>query len=197
MTERSRRLAHIERYTRAAITLHWLIAALMILNVALALSRHLWPRGWGEPVIDTHKSIGITVLGLGLLRILWRATHRPPSLPRSYSRWERIGAGLAHAGLYLLILSLPLSGWLRESARKDGADHPMRLFGLAPWPRIGFIADLAPAAKERLHGVFAASHTAFAYVLYVLLALHILGALKHQFLDRKPELQRMWPAADA
>ncbi len=174
--------------------LHWLVAVLIIVNVALALSADFWPGEWRRSVTDTHKSIGITVLGLAVLRLLWRATHRPPPLPRSYSRWERIGSGFAHAGLYLLILALPISGWLRESASR-GAGHPMLLFGLVPWPRFGFITTLPDPAKEQWHGLFAAAHNSFAYVLYALLALHVLGALKHQFIDREPEVQRMWPAA--
>lgn len=187
-------MPNIERYTRAAIALHWLIAALMALNTALALSVDHWPDEWTRPVIDTHKSIGITVLGLALMRILWRATHRPPALPGAYAAWERAGAHLAHVGLYGLMLALPISGWLHDSAWKDAPSHPMRLYGLAPWPRISWIADLPPELKERLHDVFGAFHQAFGYALYALVALHILGALKHQWLDRERELQRMWPA---
>jgi cytochrome b561 len=190
-------VAIIERYTRAAIMLHWVVAALIILNVALALSIDFWPEGWSHRALDTHKSIGITVLGLALLRLLWRATHRPPPLPLSYSRWERLGAQSAHAGLYLLIFAMPLSGWLFDSAWKDAAGNPLRLFGLFPWPRIGFIMSLPPDVKEPLHNVFGAAHAAFSYLLYLLLTLHVLGALKHQWIDREPELQRMWPGADA
>lgn len=136
-------MANIEHYTRAAIVLHWLIAVLMIVNAALGLSGELWPQSWRQPVTDTHKSIGITVLGLALLCI--------------HSRWERIGAGFAHAGLYLLILALPISGWLRDSAGKGAPSHPLRLFGLAPWPRFGFIMNLSPDLKESLHGAFPAA----------------------------------------
>lgn len=144
-----------------------------------------------RPVIDTHKSTGITVLGLVLLRILWRIGHRPPALPRSYARWERVAAHVAHGALYALMLLLPLSGWLHDSAWKDAATHPMRLFGLVAWPRIGFVMDIEPVTKERLHDLFGAIHTALGYVLYGLLALHIGAALKHQWLDRERELQRM------
>ena len=178
------------RYTRTAVVLHWLIAALMILNVGLALSADYWPDDWVRPVIDTHKSIGITVLGLALLRILWRVGHRPPAL-LVRTRWERIAAHAAHLLLYGLMLALPLSGWLHDSAWRDAATHPMHLFGSVPWPRIGFIMALEPGRKEWLHDLFGAVHSAFGYALYLLLALHIAGALKHQWLDRDAELQRM------
>ena len=179
------------RYTRTAVVLHWLIAALIVANVVLALSAESLPDDWVRPVIDAHKSTGITVLGLVLLRILWRIGHPPPPLPRSYARWERIGAHVAHGALYALMLLLPISGWMHDSAWKDAAAHPMQLFGLVPWPRIGWIMQIEPATKEQLHDLFGNFHTAFGYVLYVLLFLHIAGALKHQWLDRQQELQRM------
>jgi len=182
-----------ERYTRPAIILHWVIALLMILNIALILSVERLPDDWVRPAVDTHKSIGITVLGLVLLRILWRATHRPPAMPPSYGRLERIGAHAAHGALYLVMVLLPLSGWMHDSAWKDAATHPMQLFGLFEWPRIGWIMDVAPEAKERLHDLFGGVHIWAGYVLYVLFALHLIGALKHQFLDGEAELQRMLP----
>ena len=180
------------RYTRIAIVLHWSIALLIAINVALALTADSLPDDWVRPVIDTHKSIGITVLGLAILRLLWRLTHRPPALPRRYPRWERVGAHVAHALLYLAIFALPLSGWLHDSAWKDAATHPMTLYGLVPWPRVGWVMDLEPASKELWHDRFGMLHTWCGYVLYGLFAAHVLGALKHQWLDREPELQRMW-----
>ena len=181
------------RYTGPAIVLHWLIAALMALNIALILAAESLPEDWIRPVIDTHKSTGITVLGLVLLRILWRLTHTPPAMPSSYGRLERIGAHAAHAVLYLLMVLLPLSGWMHDSAWKDAATHPMQLFGLVPWPRIGWITAVEPATKELLHDAFGALHVYAGYVFYALFALHVLGALKHQFIDRERELQRMLP----
>jgi cytochrome b561 len=183
----------IDRYTRTAIALHWMIALLIVINVTLGLSADYLPDDWVRPVIDTHKSIGITVLGLAIMRVLWRLTHRAPPLPREYPRWERWVAHLAHLALYVLIFALPLSGWLHDSAWKDAATHPMYLFGIIPWPRIGWVMDLEPVAKERLHDQFDALHTWFGYVLYGVFALHVVGALKHQWFDRESELQRMLP----
>ena len=179
------------RYTRVAAVLHWLVAALIVANVVLALVAESLPDGMVRPAIDLHKSIGLTVLGLVLLRILWRISHPPPPLPAAYGRLERLGAHAAHIVLYGLILALPVSGWLHDSAFKDAAAHPLRLFWVVPWFRIGAVQNLDPAAKEAAHGQFYALHAWSAYALYALLALHIIGALKHQWIDGEAELQRM------
>jgi len=226
------------RYTKTAMLLHWLIAALMAVNIALILAVDLFPDDWVRPAVDTHKSIGITVLGLVILRLLWRFTHRPPAMPLSYGRlesfaahaahgtlyalmillplsgwmhdsaWkdaaahpmplsygrlERFAAHAAHGTLYALMILLPLSGWMHDSAWKDAAAHPMHLFALVPWPRIGWIMNIEPATKEMLHDKFGALHIWAGYILYGLFALHVAGALKHQFIDKEPELQRMLP----
>jgi cytochrome b561 len=181
----------LRRYTRVAATLHWVIAGLIAINVTLGFSAGLFPDGWVRPVIDLHKSVGLTVLGLVLLRILWRLSHPPPPLPASYSRLERVGSHAAHIALYGLILLLPISGWMHDSAFKDAAAHPLRIFWVIPWFRIGAIAHMAPATKEAAHTQLFALHVWAGYALYALVALHILGALKHQFIDRQPEIQRM------
>jgi cytochrome b561 len=167
---------------------------LIVANTAIALSVNYWPEEWVRPVIDTHKSIGITVLGLVIMRILWRATHPPPPLPPIYRRWERLASHGAHGLLYLVILALPLTGWMHDSAWKEGPTHPVRLFWIVPWPRIAFIADLEPGLKEHMHDLLFTMHAACACALYALLALHVAGALKHEFVDREREFARMWPA---
>jgi cytochrome b561 len=183
----------LRRYSRTAIWLHWLIACLIVANTAVALSAGYWPDDWVRRVIDTHKSIGITVLGLVIMRILWRTTHPPPPLPPSYAPWERVAAHGAHGLLYFVILALPLTGWMHDSAWKEGPTHPVQLFWLVPWPRIALIADLEPGLKERMHDLFFSMHVACACALYALLALHVAGALKHEFVDREREIARMWP----
>ena len=179
------------RYTRTAIVLHWLVAMAIVVNVCLIWSVDYVGEARERSVIDLHKSIGITVLGLALLRMLWRYAHRPPPLPAGYARWEQIGAHAAHLCLYALMLAMPLSGWLHDSAWKDAATHPMSLYNLVPWPRIGWVMQLPPASREQLHDLFGNIHSWLATALYVLVALHIAGSLKHQFIDRQPELERM------
>jgi cytochrome b561 len=180
------------RYTTTAVILHWLVAVAIFVNVMLAWSANYLPDADIRPVIDTHKSIGITVLGLATLRLLWRLSHPQPEFDPLNARWERRLARVVHGLLYLLLFALPLSGWLHDSAWKDAATHPMSLYGLIPWPRIQAIATLEPEHKEALHTLFGNLHTWCGYVLYALVVLHVGGALKHQFFDRRPALRRMW-----
>lgn len=180
------------RYTYTAMVLHWMVALLIVGNVALVWVIDWLPDGAVRPAIDVHKSTGLTVLGLVLLRVLWRLGHRPPPLPASYPVLERRGAHAAHLVLYGLMLGLPLSGWLHDSAFKDAAAHPLTIFGL-PWFRIGALASLDPVAKEQAHALWYSVHSWLGWGLYALLALHILGALKHQFVDKHGEFGRMLP----
>jgi cytochrome b561 len=180
------------RYSRVAVVLHWLVAILMIGNVVLGRLFDALPEDKVRLAIDTHKSIGITVLGLALLRLLWRAGHRPPDWPAGGIKpWEARLSHLAHGLLYLLMIGLPLSGWMHDSAWRAAAEHPMRIFGLFEWPRIGWIMQLEPIYKEHLHDLFGEVHESLAIGLYVLLGLHVAGALKHEWVDRQPTLERM------
>jgi cytochrome b561 len=182
----------LRRYTGFAVALHWLIAIAIIANVALAW---IWPHladAAVRPAIDTHKSIGITVLGLAIMRLLWRLTHEPPALPATYHRWEIAASRVTHTLLYLLIFAMPLTGWIMDSGWKDAATHPMFFFSMFEWPRIGFIMRMPPSAREHIHTWFGAAHVWGSYLLYGLFALHVGAALKHQWRDRESELQRMW-----
>lgn len=182
-----------ERYSTLAIVLHWAIATLIAANLLLAWSFGFVPAEGLRPLIDIHKSIGITVLGLGILRVLWRATHRPPPLPAGPT-WERIAVHAVHWILYGLVFLLPISGWMHDSAWNGAAEHPAKLFFVVPWFRIGVIEHLAPPTKEYLHSLLFKVHVSLAYVLYGMFVAHVAGALKHQILEGKPELQRMWLA---
>ena len=183
----------IRRYNRIAMTFHWLVAALILINVAWGLRAVGSDKAQAQGLIDTHKSIGLTVLGLVLLRLLWRFGHRPPPLPRSYPRWERSLAHGAHWALYATMLLLPLTGYIHDSAWAEAATHPIRWFGLFQVPRLPVIKTLDPAMKEQVHSGFAAAHLYMTYVLYALVALHLIGVAKHHIIDHEGEIGRMLP----
>ncbi len=181
-----------DRYTRVAMLLHWLVALLLLVNVGIGWTAELLPDAAVRPAIDLHKSIGLTVGVLVVLRILWRLTHRPPPLPAAYPGLERAGAHAAHVLLYVLIFAIPLTGYIHDSAFAHAAQHPLTLFGLVAVPRLPAILALDPAAKAHVHALFFTAHVWLNDALYAVLALHVAGALKHQFVDRVPELRRMF-----
>jgi cytochrome b561 len=179
------------RYTGTAIALHWIIGLLMIVNVGLAWA---WPNVADDsvrPLINNHKSIGITLLALVSMRLLWRLTHRPPALPDHHKTWEKRAAHTAHILLYVVMFAMPLSGWIMDSAWEKAADNPNFWFGLFEWPRLGFIMGMDAATKKSVHDAFEAMHGLSALILYFLVVVHVGGALKHQFLDKDKELARM------
>ena len=179
-----------EKYTKPAVILHWAIAVGIFFNAGKMIFTDDHDRT--RDMINLHKSIGLTILGLFILRVLWRAANKPPALPTTYKPWESKLSHAVHYLLYTLVFAIPLAGWLMDSAYKDAAKHPLVLFNTIPWFRIPGITSLEPAAKLQVHDFFEGAHGLLTWVLIAILVLHVGGALKHQFLDKEKELQRMW-----
>jgi cytochrome b561 len=179
-------------YSAVAIAMHWLIAVLMLTNIGLA-----WYftqlKGPAEVApLALHKSIGITVLLLTLLRIGWRLANPPPPLPDHMARWERWAAKGTHYVFYFLMLAMPLSGWAMVSASPLIKLHPTVLFGVVPWPAVPY----GHLDSDTLHGLrklFGNTHATLAWVAYFMIALHVAAALKHHVIDRDDVLTRMLP----
>lgn len=190
------------RYTKTAVILHWLIAILIFGMFALGwfmtdlpkeapkqmaydlfdwgvytwqLSEEASPRSF---YFNLHKSIGISILALIVLRILWRITHRPPALLSTYKTWEKKLAHGAHHLLYLLMLAVPLSGLIMATLSKYGVK----------WFGIPFISGLD---NTPLRETFEQTHELLGIVILVVIGLHVLGALKHKFIDKDDTLKRM------
>jgi cytochrome b561 len=171
------------RYTRVAIALHWLLAFGLIYQLWLGV----WmgdipktPPGLRAEWFNWHKSIGI-VLGLVIvLRGLWRLTHQPPELPESLPRWQTWAAHLNHALLYVCMIGMPVSGFLGSSFTA----YPIKFFG-TPLPRLW-------EASAELKEFFSGIHTACSYVFMALIVTHILAAVWHA-LRRDGVVARMHP----
>lgn len=198
-----------QRYTRVAVVLHWTIAALIALNLAIGWFMEDLAEPYRTIVVRIHQSSGMTVLVLTVVRIAWRLTHRPPPFDPRVSPVERRTAGAVHVILYIAMLAIPLSGWALISANPPryetpadtaSASAPQRkyimIWGVIPLYPIAPIQAIASepggvARQHLLHERIVDAHEVAGYGLLALMALHILAALKHQFLDRQAALSRM------
>lgn len=174
-----------DRYALGAIVLHWLIAVLIALKYAAAWVSEDMPKPEKMQVMGNHKAIGITILLLTVLRIVWRLVHKTPPLVETLKAWEAALAKVVHAGLYFLMLAVPVAGWGLHSAFSKG--EPVSLFGLVAFPALPVGSD-----KPTI-GMFHELHEVFATLMLVLLAAHVLAALKHQIVDKDGTLRRMAP----
>ena len=190
------------RYTKTAVILHWLIAIFIFGMFALGWYMSDLPKeapkemaydlfDWGiytwklsEPTaprsfyFNLHKSIGITIMALIIIRILWRITHRPPALLSSYKAWEKKLATGVHHLLYLLMVALPVSGIIMATYSKYGIK----------WFGIPFIKGLD---NNSLREIYKEAHEVIGIIILVVIGLHVAGALKHKFIDKDDTLKRI------
>jgi cytochrome b561 len=180
------------RYSTVAISLHWTIAA----AIAGQLATGLWmvrairlpgSQALAFQTYQWHKSLGLTILILSVLRIGWRLANPPPPWPATMTGLERRAAKTLHGLFYLLTLTTPLAGWVIVSASPLGL--PTLVFGLFEWPHIPWLAGLGGGVE----GAFKTAHRAMGYAFVGLLALHVAAALKHHLIDRDDVLARMLP----
>ena len=170
----------MSRYSKGAIILHWLMAVMIIGNLAGGLLHDFVPREGGQRAafMDLHKSFGLTIIALTLVRLGWRLANPPPPVPAYFTSGERLLAKAAHWGFYGLMLALPLSGWVAA----DRNDRPLAFFGL-PAPKFGVEKAVGSAANEL--------HETLGWIMLALLALHIIGIIKHLVMDRDNLMPRM------
>lgn len=167
-------------YTRTAVGLHWLIAGLILSGLFM---------GWTMTGMDVspaklkvynyHKWVGVTVLALALLRIAWRLTHRAPPLP-DMPRWQQIAAHAGHGLLYLLMVAVPVTGWIYSNA----SGYRVVYLGKLPLP------NLVERDRE-LAARWVEVHEALAVLFAAVIAVHVLAAVHHQFIAKDNTLRRM------
>ena len=162
--------------------LHWGSALLVIFLLILGFVMHgiaapqrLW---W----YNLHKSIGILIIILTLLRLTWRYRHPPPHLPVAIARWQKYAARSSHFLLYTLLLLMPFSGWIMTSA----SGHAPRWFWLFKW-------SLPIPHNHTIAANAWGLHAVLAWIIIGRLAVHSLAALKHHFLDKDNVLRGMLP----
>lgn len=182
----------ISSYSRTAITLHWLIALLLVGNFAGGLlmgdlfdSPDPAMRQLGFTVAQLHKSFGLTILVLSLLRLGMRLVAGAPPLPDHMTMTERLLSKVTHWGFYAVMILVPFSGWVMVSASPLG--FPTVWFGLFEWPHLPVATSSATA------GAASEVHEILAFLGAGLFVLHVAGALKHHFWDRDDVLARMLP----
>jgi cytochrome b561 len=175
------------RYTAVAVALHWLIALaiLAMLVMGLTMTHGALAPATKFKLYQLHKSVGLSILMLAVLRLVWRLTHRPPDLPAGMPAWERGAAEATHVVLYCFMIGLPLIGWALVSA--SPFNLPTVLFGVVPWPHLP-VPD-----KKVAEPILKLAHAYGAYVLIGFVALHVGAALRHYFVERDTILQRMIP----
>lgn len=172
------------RYSRVAMLLHWLIAIAVIAQWRIAESaEQAASEAAGRAIMANHFSLGVTTLILVLLRLGWRLVRPNPPLAAHLATWERVLSKTTHTMFYVLLIVMPLAGWLAMS--KYGS--PVSVWGLFALPPLPVAPD--PAGAKAIFG----THATAGIVLLGLLALHVLGTLKHTLIDRDGNLFRMLP----
>ena len=171
------------RYSTVSLVLHWLIAALVVTQVGLIWAHEATDGPISREFVQIHKSVGLGILVLTLGRIGWRMANPAIPLPDAMPGWQRLLARATHVLFYVFLIAMPLVGWAASSA----AGREIIWFGLFEWPAlpIGGGRDTAGDLMDL--------HELAAKGLYVLIALHVGGALKHHFVDRDNVLHRMIP----
>ena len=171
------------RYSTVSLILHWLIAALVITQIALISAHEATDGPISREFVNIHKSVGLSILVLTLIRLGWRIANPAIPLPAETPRWQKVLARANHVLFYVLLLAMPLVGWAASSA----AGRDIVWFGLFEWP-------LLPIGGGReTAGQLMDVHEAAAKLLIFLVVLHVAGALKHHFIDRDNVLHRMIP----
>jgi cytochrome b561 len=174
------------RYTAVAQALHWIIAALIATQFTLAWMAQDLPTGMHKlALFARHKSFGMTVLLLAVLRLAWRLFNPAPPLPDGMSNIERFLARATHYAFYVLLFAMPLTGWLMSSAK----NYSVSWFSLFTWPNL-----IGP--NEHAFDLLKETHYLLSNVLFAIVILHILAALKHHFWNKDDVLKRMLPFTD-
>jgi cytochrome b561 len=171
------------RYTRTAIALHWILAVAIFGQIAFGWFLNTVQRGTPERslFVNLHKSTGLTLGLLIVVRLMWRWSHEPPPLPASVPTWERIAADVSHRSLYACMLLMPVTGYIASNFSEWGVKY-FNVILMPPWG----IDD------PQIYAFFNGAHHITSYIFIALIAVHVVGAVRHAML-RDGVFQRIWP----
>ncbi|MGC1521736.1 MAG: cytochrome b [Steroidobacteraceae bacterium] len=171
------------RYSAVAQSFHWIIAALIVTQFVLAYAADDLPLGAHKlALLARHKSFGMTILMLAMLRLLWRFRNPPPALPAGMTPLEQFLARTTHIAFYVLLFAMPVTGWVMSSAK----NYSVSWFGFFTWPNL-------IGKNEQTFELLRTTHHVLSYILFTIAVLHILAALKHHFWNKDGVLLRMLP----
>ena len=173
------------RYSAGSKLFHWLIAIIVISMLSFSFFLDDIPEQYQSLAYMIHKSIGLTILCLMIMRLVWIHHAGKPALPKSVPMWQRFVARTVQYSLYIFLLAMPMTGWIMSVA----ANRTPTFFGL-------FNVPLPIAPDEALAKFMNQTHTIIAWILIALIVLHIAGALKHYFIDKDHVLQSMLPGKE-
>lgn len=170
-------------YDPVARVLHWSIAAMVAVQLPIGVAMTSEPLAdLADPLFVLHKGLGSVLLILVVLRVVWRLIHRPPPFPESMPPLERRIASATHTALYVALLAMVVSGYVRTV----GDGYPIELLdalGISP----------LLSGRPELAAVMLVVHQFGVFVLVALASVHVAAVLRHQLIEREPVLKRMWP----
>ncbi len=180
-----------KRYSSVAVALHWAIAILILSQIVGGLYMHNLPNSSAVKfdLYQLHKSFGLSILGLTIIRLGWRLAHKPPALPGSMPGWQKLTARLIHWAFYALMFLTPLAGLAMVSV--SPLNVPTLWFGIVEIPHLPFFNGVADRAAAE--DVFQEVHEYLAFSILFLLVLHVAAALKHGLINRDGVLRSMAP----
>jgi cytochrome b561 len=169
-----------QSYGSVAKFFHWLIFLMLFCMVIFGFLLEDVPKDWQPVAFNIHKLIGLTILTLMMLRLLWALANIKPMLPLDMPAWQRLAARTVHKLLYLVVIAMPIAGWV-GSAAAGRSPH------LGTW-----ILNLPVPQDKALSKAALMLHGTLAYILIALVSAHVLAALYHHFIRKDNVLRRMW-----
>lgn len=170
-----------DNYGSVAKFLHWLIFILVFVMIVGGFFLDDIPDEYKGVIYNLHKLTGLTILFLMMLRVFWALCNQKPAMPASSPRWQNFAARTTHVVLYVLVIAMPLAGWIGSSAAGKG-------------PHIGDMVLQLPVPEDKsLKSLMFEMHELIAYLIIAFVSIHVLAALYHHFVLKDDVLRRMWP----